>query len=69
MLLTCQRELEQQLNLQRFLASNSARRASKVSMLALVAGTALPCGKRKLRAKPDLTTTWSPRPPRFAILV
>ena len=41
-------------------ASSSARRASNVSMLALVAGTALPCGKRKLRAKPDLTTTCSP---------
>ena len=38
-------------------ASNSARRASKCSMLALVAITALPCGIKKLRAKPDLTLT------------
>src|SRR5690606_25810821 len=46
--------------------SSSARRSSNAFTFASVAGTALPYGSRKLRPKPALTFTLSPREPRFA---
>lgn len=46
-------------------ASRSARRASNFSLFCLVAGNALPLGTKKLRPKPDLTLTSSPRLPSF----
>src|SRR5688500_12724932 len=46
--------------------SSSARRPSKCLMFSGVARFALPCGMRKLRAKPSFTFTTSPRLPRFA---
>ena len=46
--------------------SSSARRASKRAMFSGVASVALPCGKRKLRPKPERTFTRSPMLPRLA---
>src|ERR1700683_4021816 len=46
--------------------SNSARRDSERATLAGVASVALPCGRRKLRPKPERTLTRSPMLPRFA---
>src|SRR5271169_2108767 len=46
-------------------ASSSARRAANSATLASVARLALPCGIRKLRAKPFFTLTTSPNWPRF----
>src|SRR5918911_2406576 len=49
----------------RLLASSWTRRRSKSSSVRLVARSALPCGIRKLRAKPGLTFTTSPIWPSF----
>src|SRR5512143_2929890 len=46
-------------------ASSSARRAAKSATLCSVARLALPCGIRKLRAKPFFTLTTSPSWPRL----
>src|SRR5258706_2165438 len=45
--------------------SRSTRRSSNSLRFFCVARLALPCGMRKLRAKPSFTFTTSPRPPRF----
>src|SRR4051812_42013894 len=45
--------------------SSSARRCSNSARFSRVARFALPCGIRKLRAKPSRTLTTSPSPPRF----
>src|SRR5512142_3213506 len=45
--------------------SSSARRAAKSATLLFVARLALPCGIRKLRAKPFFTLTTSPNWPRL----
>src|SRR5437763_15508028 len=46
--------------------SSSARRVSKRAMFSGVASVALPCGRRKLRPKPERTFTRSPMLPRLA---
>src|SRR5262245_51082050 len=46
--------------------SSSARRDSNAFRFCSVARFALPCGMRKLRAKPSFTFTTSPRLPRLA---
>src|SRR3954447_10370357 len=48
----------------RLRASSCARCPSNFFLLASLARSALPCGKRKLRAKPSLTLTVSPIWPR-----
>lgn len=45
--------------------SNSTRRAANSALFASVARLALPCGIKKLRPKPSLTLTTSPKPPRL----
>src|SRR5438445_794005 len=46
--------------------SSSARRVSKRAVFSGVASVALPCGRRKLRPKPERTFTRSPMLPRLA---
>src|SRR5207248_9054132 len=46
--------------------SSSARRVSKRATFSGVASVALPCGRRKLRPKPERTFTRSPMLPRLA---